>query len=212
MPANLFSLFLDAWPNGAAIPDHHAFGKPGGSEPFAPSDNKSPEIRWQDAPEGTRSFSLVCHDESVPSAGDDVNQADREVPADLPRVDFYHWLLVDIPADVSVLPEGAGGAGLVPRGKPVGEASIGRTGRNDYTDWFAGDPDMEGVYGGYDGPCPPWNDSIIHRYHFTLYALDVTTLPVVGAFVGADVLAAMDGHVLASASHSGTYAMNPRLR
>jgi phosphatidylethanolamine-binding protein (PEBP) family uncharacterized protein len=39
--------------------------------------------------------------------------------------------------------------------------------------WFAGDNDMRGDYYGYDGPCPPWNDEIVHRYVFTLFALDV---------------------------------------
>ena len=48
-----------------------------------------------------------------------------------------------------------------------------RQGINDYTGWFAGDKDMAGNYFGYDGPCPPWNDEIPHRYVFTLYALDV---------------------------------------
>ena len=87
----------------------------------------------------------------------------------------------------------------------------GTTGINSYTDWFAGDADMGGNYGGYDGPCPPWNDSIMHHYHFTVYALDVEALNLEGAFTGADALAAMKGHVLDQASHMGTYTMNPNL-
>ena len=55
-----------------------------------------------------------------------------------------------------------------------------RQGINDYTGWFAGDKDMAGNYFGYDGPCPPWNDEIPHRYVFTLYALDVPRLDVGG--------------------------------
>ena len=46
----------------------------------------------------TQSLVLICHDFDVPSRGDDVNQAGREIPADLPRVDFFHWLLADVPA------------------------------------------------------------------------------------------------------------------
>jgi Raf kinase inhibitor-like YbhB/YbcL family protein len=79
---------------------------------------------------------------------------------------------------------------------------------NDYTGWFSGDPNMAGIYGGYDGPCPPWNDSIVHHYFFEVFALDVETLNLKGNFNGQDALQAMKGHILASASHMGTYSMN----
>lgn len=208
-----FSVHIDAWPHGAAIPARFAFGQQGTPDsPFAPSDNISPAIRWANAPAGTRSFALICHDPDVPSSGEDVNQAGKQVPASLPRVDFFHWVLVDIPAGVSGLDEGAGGRGITARGKPVGATGCGVTGRNDYTGWFAGDADMGGTYGGYDGPCPPWNDSIVHHYHFTVYALDVATLGLQGAFSGQDALTAMQGHVLAQASHMGTYSMNPAVK
>ena len=53
----------------------------------------------------------------------------------------------------------------MPRGKPGPDAPHGaRHGINDYTGWFASDADMAGDYYGYDGPCPPWNDEIPHRY------------------------------------------------
>ena len=213
MTDKTFSVHIDAWAPGAPIPARHAFGQPGTPDsPFAPSDNISPAIRWANAPAGTRSFALICHDPDVPSSGEDVNQAGRQVPASLPRVDFFHWVLVDMPADVSALDEGAGGRGITARGKAVGPTGHGVTGRNDYTGWFAGDADMGGTYGDYDGPCPPWNDSIVHHYHFTLYALDVASLGLQGDFGGAEALAALQGHVLASASHMGTYSMNPAVR
>jgi phosphatidylethanolamine-binding protein (PEBP) family uncharacterized protein len=85
-------------------------------------------------------------------------------------------------------------------------------GRNDYTSWFAGDPDMEGVYGGYDGPCPPWNDDRIHHYTFTVLALDVESLGLGDDFDLAALRAAADGHVLASAAQVGTYTLDPALR
>ena len=51
--------------------------------------------------------------------------------------------------------------------------------------WFASDKDMAGDYHGYDGPCPPWNDEIPHRYVFTVYALDVASgLTMTGQLVG----------------------------
>ena len=68
---------------------------------------------------------------------------------------------------------------------------------------------MGGDYFGYDGPCPPWNDTIVHHYVFTLYALDVAKCPVQGTFRGPEVIAAMQGHVLASATLTGTYSLNP---
>ena len=70
---------------------------------------------------------------------------------------------------------------------------------------------MDGKYFGYDGPCPPWNDSIIHHYVFTLYALDIYRTPLDGAFTGQDVRKSIKKHVLAETSIVGTYTQNPRL-
>ena len=70
---------------------------------------------------------------------------------------------------------------------------------------------MNGDYFGYDGPCPPWNDSILHRYVFTVYALDVERLEIEGRFSGPDVIAAMQGHVLAKANITGIYTLTPAL-
>jgi Raf kinase inhibitor-like YbhB/YbcL family protein len=71
---------------------------------------------------------------------------------------------------------------------------------------------MAGEYYGYDGPCPPWNDEMPHRYVFTLYALDVPRLAVPDRLTGADAKKAMDGHILARASVTGRYTLNPSLR
>jgi Raf kinase inhibitor-like YbhB/YbcL family protein len=68
---------------------------------------------------------------------------------------------------------------------------------------------MKGNYFGYDGPCPPWNDSIRHRYVFTVFALDIPRVPVEGAFTGQQVREAIAGHILAQASLTGTYSLNP---
>jgi len=207
-----FNINIDSWENGAAIPAKFAFGKPGIDSPFAASENINPAIAWSNAPDGTKSFAIICHDPDVPSSGEDVNQEGKTVPADLPRVDFYHWVLVNIHADVSGLDEGVVSKGITPRGKDIGQTPFGLAGKNDYTGWFAGDADMEGVYGNYDGPCPPWNDSIVHHYHYSIYALDIETLDLKGEFTGQDTLEAIKGHVLASASHMGTYSMNPSIK
>jgi Raf kinase inhibitor-like YbhB/YbcL family protein len=58
---------------------------------------------------------------------------------------------------------------------------------------------MRGDYYGYDGPCPPWNDEIVHHYVFTVFALDVERLDGDGKLGGQQVRAAMQGHVLAQA-------------
>jgi Raf kinase inhibitor-like YbhB/YbcL family protein len=199
--------------HGSRIAAKNAFGKHHPETHIALSDNLSPHLAWDDVPAGTKSFVLVCHDPDVPSKGDDVNKEGRTVPASLSRIDFYHWLLVDIPPSVKALAEGELSSGITARGKPGPAAPNGmRQGVNDYTSWFAGDADMGGTYFGYDGPCPPWNDSLLHHYHFTLYALDVERCPVEGEFRGADVLAALSGHVLAQTRLTGTYAINPDVK
>ncbi|MFP3913326.1 MAG: YbhB/YbcL family Raf kinase inhibitor-like protein [Actinomycetota bacterium] len=195
--------------DGDTIPASNAFAVPDADQHIRFSENRNPALSWEDVPDGTRSFALLCIDRDAPSAPDDVNQEGRTVPSDLPRVDFSHWVLVDIPPETRSIEEGSyADAGVVPHGKQ-GRATGPREGINDYTSWFAGDPDMEGVYKGYDGPCPPWNDSIPHRYEFTIYALDLDRVPVEGDFSAADVLAAIDGHVLAEASVAGIYSLNP---
>jgi len=177
------------------------------------SANRNPDFAWQDVPAGTRSLALLCHDPDVPSRGDDVNQEGRTIPASLPRVDFFHWVLVDLPPAAGSIARGMHADGVVARGKPGPAAPGGaRHGVNDYTGWFASDASMAGNYFGYDGPCPPWNDAIAHRYTFTLYALDAPTLAVSGPFTGAQARAAMKGHVLAEAAVTGRYTLNPDVR
>jgi Raf kinase inhibitor-like YbhB/YbcL family protein len=152
-------------------------------------------------------------DTDVPTRGDDVNKEGRVVPANLPRTDFYHWVMVDIPPAVREIAAGACSDGIVARGKrtPAGPAGS-RQGLNDYTGWFAGDADMGGEYCGYDGPCPPWNDELLHHYHFVLYATDLVRCPLDGALTGAAVRSAIADHVLAEARLTGTYSLNPAVR
>jgi Raf kinase inhibitor-like YbhB/YbcL family protein len=201
----------ESFPNDGPIPGEFAFCVPADEGHVALAPNRNPQLEWSDAPSGTKSFALICHDPDVPSRGDDVNKEGRTVPHDLPRVDFYHWVLVDVPATLSKIAAGSHSNGVTPRGKTPGTApnDHGVQGINDYTGWFAGDPDMRGDYGGYDGPCPPWNDERLHHYHFTIYALDVASLGLSGSFTGAQALAAMRGHILAQATWIGTFTLNP---
>lgn len=205
-------LTSNSFTDQGVVPERNAFGKPDGQNHVALAGNANPHLAWSDVPEGTQSFAVICHDPDVPSKPDDVNQTDREVPASLPRVDFYHWVLVDIPATTTDIAEGAYSDGITPRGKAGPLALDGtRQGINDFTSWFAADRDMNGDYFGYDGPCPPWNDAIPHRYIFTVYALDVAELPFEGKFTGNDAIKAMQGHILDQASITGMYTLNPRL-
>ncbi|WP_265944506.1 YbhB/YbcL family Raf kinase inhibitor-like protein [Dechloromonas sp. A34] len=198
--------------DGQKIPGDFAFCLPDPVHHVCLGKNLNPQLAWSNVPAGTRSFVLICHDPDVPSQGDDVNQEGRSVPAALPRVDFFHWVLIDLPATLAEIGEGEFSHVVTPRGKPGPQAAHGsRQGINNYTDWFAGDHDMQGDYHGYDGPCPPWNDEIVHRYVFTLYALDTERLPVEGRFGGPEVRAAMHGHILAEASLQGSFTLNPAL-
>jgi hypothetical protein len=194
------------------IPAEFAFCKPDPKTHAGLSRNRSPHLRWSGVPAGAKSFAVICHDGDVPSKADDVNKEGRTIPKDLPRVDFYHWVLLDIPPSTTELPAGADSDGVTAKGKAPGKSAHGFRGINDYTNWFAGDADMGGDYGGYDGPCPPWNDSIVHHYVFTVYALDVASLGLKGKATGAQALKAMEGHVLGSARLTGTYSLNPAVK
>jgi len=198
---------------GSHIPGEFAFAVADSKEHVALSKNRNPHLAWSDVPAGAKSFALICCDPDVPSRGDDVNKEGKVIPASLPRVNFYHWLLWDIPAAMREIAAGSQSDGVTPRGKKGPEAPGGmRHGINYYTGWFAGDPEMEGDYFGYDGPCPPWNDSIMHHYYFTLYALDVERLDVRLEPTAERVQAAMKGHVLADARVMGTYSLNPKVK
>ena len=209
-------LWSESWTNGERIPSRFAAGRIDTPEGVTFSENVSPHLAWSDLPSGTRSLALICHDFDVPSRGDDVNQAGREVPEDLPRVDFFHWLLADLPPAATHLRRRR----LQPRLHAARQAGAGgngarlqaaRQGLNDYTGWFAADAERAGDYFGYDGPFPPWNDSLVHHYVFTLYALGTARAPVEGRFGGAELRRAIHPHVLGEATHSGTYTLNRRL-
>jgi Raf kinase inhibitor-like YbhB/YbcL family protein len=206
-------LMSSSFGHGQRIPDEFAFGVADPAQHLRLGPNRNPHLRWTGVPSSARSLVLICVDTDVPTRADDVNQEGRFVPASLPRADFYHWVMVDIPVSVSEIAAGACSDGIVARGKqsPPGPAGA-RQGLNDYTKWFAGDEAMNGPYLGYDGPCPPWNDELLHHYHFELYATDLARCPCEGAFTGQEVKAAIAGHVLAEARLTGTYSLNPEVR
>lgn len=206
-------LVSNSFNDNAAIPAEFAFCVPDAKIHCTFGSNRNPHLAWSEVPAGTKSLALICHDYDVPSKPDDVNQEGRVIPATLPRVDFFHWVLVDLPPHAGEIKAGEFSREVTVRGKAGPHAARGtRQGINDYTMWFASDKDMSGDYFGYDGPCPPWNDSIVHHYVFTLYALDADRCGVSGTFKGGDVRTAMQGHVLAEAKLTGRYSLNPAVR
>jgi len=195
------------------IPEEFAFCAPDPKSHVTLSKNRNPQLAWSDLPAGAKSLVLICHDYDVPSKPDDVNQEGRTISSKLPRVDFYHWVLVDLDPASGPIKAGEFSDGVTARGKKGPDGPRGtRQGVNDYTGWFASDKDMAGNYFGYDGPCPPWNDEIPHHYVFTLYALGVAKCGVQGTFKGPDVLGAIRGHVLGQAELTGVYALNPKVK
>ncbi len=206
-------LTSSSFQNNGAIPGECAFCVIDSVNHLAMSKNLNPQLAWSEVPAGTESLALICHDYDVPSVADDVNKEGAIIPASLPRVDFYHWTLVDLAPTVTSIAAGEFSDGITARGK-LGPAGLRgtRQGLNDYTGWFASDKDMAGNYFGYDGCCPPWNDAIVHHYVFTLYALDIAKVPVDGIFKAPAVLDAIKGHILAQASITGLYSLNPAVR
>lgn len=191
--------------HGQRIPPEFAMGAQGGF-----GGNRNPQLAWDEVPAGTRGFALLCIDTDAPTDATDAGKDGVDLPVDMPRTDFVHWAMVDVPADLRQIAAGSCSDGIDAGGKRAPNGPPGaRQGLNDYTGWFAGDADMRGDYFGYDGPYPPPNDLRLHRYFFRLFALDVARLDVPDRFTAAEVFAAMHGHVLGEASTYGTYALHP---
>ena len=196
----------DSFEPGQPIPARYAAGTPDGF-----GGNRNPHLAWDDVPEGTRAFALLCIDPDAPTDPSLAGKDGVEIPVEHPRGPFVHWVMVDLASELRSIAEGSASDGVTKGGKrtPPGPAGA-RQGLNDYTGWFAGDPDMAGDWFGYDGPYPPPNDLRTHRYFFRLFALDVAQLELPERFTAGDVQRAMQGHVLAEASVWGSYALHPQ--
>ena len=133
-----------------------AFGCSGG--------NQSPELHWSGAPAGTQSFVVTLFDRD-----------ERSTPSG-----WWHWVLYNLPKNVSSLPQGAGAehSSALPA-----EALQGRTDLGEDA---------------YHGPCPAKGDPP-HRYVFTVYALNVAKLPVAPDSSGAMVTSIVQEHLLGKA-------------
>lgn len=196
----------DSFEPGQPIPARYAAGAPDGF-----GGNRNPHLAWDDVPEGTRAFALLCIDPDAPTDPSLAGKDGVEIPVEHPRGPFVHWVMVDLASELRSIAEGSASDGVTKGGKRMPPGPDGaRQGLNDYTGWFAGDPDMAGDWFGYDGPYPPPNDLRTHRYFFRLFALDVAQLELPERFTAGDVQRAMQGHVLAEASVWGSYALHPQ--
>ena len=194
------------------IPERCAFGIKDPDNHMTLGLNKNPQISWTEIPSNALSLILLCIDTDVPSSLDDFNKEGRMISKDLPRVNFTHWVMVDIKPSNNSIDEGDCSDGITAGGKqnPNGPKES-RQGINDYTNFMASNPEMKGNYFGYEGPCPPWNDELIHHYRFQLFACDFKQCPVEGLFTAADVQKTLEGHVIDKTELIGFYSLNPNL-
>lgn len=143
------------------LSEAYGFGCAGG--------NSSPHLKWSGAPAGTKSFALTCYDPDAPTGSG-----------------FWHWLVVNIPPNVTELQLNAGDskAGLMPKGALQTRTDFGAP--------------------GYGGPCPPAGDHP-HRYLFTVFAVKEASLPVNADTMPAVVGFMLNFNTLAKVSLMGLY-------
>src|SRR5690606_5794767 len=110
-------LYSESFNDMGPIPARCAFCAPDPKSHVTLSENRNPHLAWDGLPAGTKSLVLICHDKDVPSKPDDVNKEGRSIPADLPRVDFFHWVLVDLKPDGGPIREGEFASAVTARGK-----------------------------------------------------------------------------------------------
>jgi Raf kinase inhibitor-like YbhB/YbcL family protein len=147
--------------NDLVLSEAYGFGCTGG--------NKSPQLSWSGAPAGTLSFAVTCFDPDAPTGSG-----------------FWHWVVANIPPNVTSLPLGAGdpSAGLMPAGALEVRTDFGKP--------------------GYGGPCAPVGSNV-HRYIFNVHAVDLKELPVTADTSAAIVGFYLNFHTLEKASLIGLF-------
>ncbi|MCR1782881.1 YbhB/YbcL family Raf kinase inhibitor-like protein [Nocardioides carbamazepini] len=143
-------------------------GRPLKDDQVAALGNTSPQLSWSGAPEGTKSYVVTCFDPDAPTPSG-----------------FWHWVLVDLPADTTSLDSGAGAEGAVLPGNAF-------MCRND------GGPKA------FMGAAPPQGDQV-HRYYFVVHAVGEETLGVDSDASAAVVSFNLAFKTLGRAILTGTY-------
>ncbi|HTP24587.1 MAG TPA: YbhB/YbcL family Raf kinase inhibitor-like protein [Anaeromyxobacteraceae bacterium] len=131
--------------------------------------NRSPQIWWKNVPAGTQSFAVTVFDPDAPTGSG-----------------WWHWVIFDIPANVTELPAGAGdpSKGLAPANSVQSSTDFGSP--------------------GYGGACPPKGDKP-HRYVFTVFAVNTPKLGVPASATAAMVGAVLNGQTIAKSSFTAFY-------
>jgi Raf kinase inhibitor-like YbhB/YbcL family protein len=156
-----FTISSSTISDGAQLPQSAVFNGFGHN-----GENKSPDLRWEGSPAGTKSYAITVYDPDAPTT-----------------VGFWHWVLFNIPASVTSLPENAGAAGKNPPGSVQG-----------YTDFGSS---------GYGGAAPP--PGAAHHYRFTVLALDLEKIDMGPGTTGAMLMFLTNGHTLAKATITAMY-------
>lgn len=125
--------------------------------------NVSPPLQWEAGPEVTKSYPLISDD------------------PDAPKGTWVHWVVYNIPVNITEFGEDMPPDALLPNGTCQGITDFRRS--------------------GYGGPCPPGGT---HRYYFKIYALNITIENTEG-LTKAELLEEMDGHILAEGQLMGIY-------
>lgn len=143
-------------------------GEPLAGDHAVDQGNTSPHLAWSGAPEGTRSYVVTCFDPDAPTPSG-----------------FWHWVVVDLPADTTELPRGAGS----------GDDSLPGTAFHVRNDMGSRD---------FSGAAPPPGDQV-HRYYFVVHAVSEESLGVDGTATPAFVSFNLVGKTLGRAILHGTY-------
>ena len=130
-------------------------------------ENISPELHWSHAPKGTKSFAVTVYDPDAPTGSG-----------------WWHWLIVNIPADADKIPANASAKKKLPNGALETTTDYG--------------------HAGFGGACPPQGDKA-HRYIFTVHALDIENLPVKADSKSAVVGFMINKHTIQKASMISYY-------
>lgn len=202
---------VDSVKSGGMLANKFAFCMPAAQGHTTGGPNINPSISWSKGPRGTKSYAIILYDTDAPAEQrEKMNKEGETLTAAVKRRIFNHWVVIDIPASVRSIKEGAASHERVLHGKPATPAPAGGVnGLNDYTTATAANPAMKGSYYGYDGPCPPWNDENLHHYNFAVYALSVNKLDVPKDFGAAAAKDAMKGKILAEGELGTIYTQNP---